>query len=102
MALSAKEWSTKVAFYEKAADDETAAPQLRMLFARKANWFRILARLRATRPQTDQSSSEASTTIDREALLFSPMRLAQARINQWRHIQVKGLMTTDIASEPTS
>jgi hypothetical protein len=87
--MSAEEWSSKVSFYEEAADDENAGPQLRTLFARKANWFRILARLRAACPQTDQRYGEASTAIDREALLFSPMRLAQARITQWRLSQLQ-------------
>jgi hypothetical protein len=89
MAVSAEEWSSKVSLYEKAADDENAPPQVRTLSARKANWFRILARLRAAGAQTDQSYAEASTAIDSEALLFSPMRLTQARINQWRLSQVQ-------------
>ena len=46
MAQSAEEWS-KVAFYESVADDENALPELRVVFARKANWLRILARLQA-------------------------------------------------------
>src|ERR1044072_1095827 len=33
------------------------------LFARKANWFRILARLRTTHPQTDQSYGKASLSL---------------------------------------
>jgi hypothetical protein len=41
MAQSAEEWS-KFAFYEKVADDENAVPELCVLFARKANWLRIL------------------------------------------------------------
>jgi hypothetical protein len=84
MALSAEEWSTKVAFYEKVADDESAARELRMLFARKSNWLRILARLQARGLQTGQSSSTPQTAIDSEALLFSPTRLTAVRIRQWR------------------
>src|SRR5262249_49754241 len=80
MAQSAEEWS-KVAFYEKVADDENAAPDLRVLFARKANWLRILARLQATGLQAHSNPGNPPTSIDREALLFSPTRLAAARTN---------------------
>jgi hypothetical protein len=80
MAQSAEEWS-KVAFYEKVADDENAVPELRVLFARKANWLRILARLQAKGFQAHQNPVDHPTPIEREALLFSPTRLAAARTN---------------------
>jgi len=72
MAQSAEEWS-KVAFYENVADNENAVPELRMLSVRKANWLRILARLQAAGLQAPAQIQ------DREALLFSPTRLAAAR-----------------------
>jgi hypothetical protein len=80
MAQSAEEWS-KVAFYEKVADDENAVPELRVLFARKANWLRILARLQAKGFQAHQNPVNRPTPIEREALLFSPTRLTAARTN---------------------
>lgn len=45
MVLSAEDYSMRAAFYAKAADDEVAPRELRLVFARKANWFHILARL---------------------------------------------------------
>ena len=80
MAQSAEEWS-KVAIYEKVADNENAVPELRALSARKANWLRILARLQVTGLQARPNPSNSPTSIDREALLFSPTRLAAARTN---------------------
>lgn len=82
MSLSAEERATKIAFYENVADNENATPELRKLFARKANWLRILARLQEKGPQTDPTPSGSLT--DREALLFSPTRLSAWRIKQWR------------------
>jgi hypothetical protein len=80
MAQSAEE-SSKVAFYENVADNENAVPELRVLSARKANWLRIIARLQATGFQARPNPSNPQTSIDREALLFSPTRLAAARTN---------------------
>jgi len=68
----------RAAFYEKVADDESAARELRMLFARKANWLRILARLEAKKEESGQSAS-GSEAPDRERLLFSPTRMATPR-----------------------
>jgi hypothetical protein len=72
-----------VAFYEKVADDEGAAPELRRSFARKANSLRILARLGTISPQASLRSISDAAASEREALLFSPTRLAAARIEQW-------------------
>jgi hypothetical protein len=47
MVLSADEYSKRAIFYEELADDERASRELRMVFARKANWLHILARLEA-------------------------------------------------------
>jgi hypothetical protein len=90
MALSAEHYSERAAFYEKAAEDARVSREGRMLFARKANWLRILARLTAkgnseagaTGSQKDFTgiSREALAKEERsEALLFSPRRLAGAR-----------------------
>jgi hypothetical protein len=81
-SLSADE---KLAVYERVADDESAARELRMLLAGRANWLRINARLRATRKnasrvkQEESSDSERTRLMDAaeaEALLFSPVRMA--------------------------
>jgi hypothetical protein len=45
MALTAEQHAQLATAYEKAAADGLAPPQQRAAFARKANWFRILARL---------------------------------------------------------
>ena len=45
MALTAEQHAQLATAYEKAATDGLAPPQQRAAFARKANWFRILARL---------------------------------------------------------
>jgi hypothetical protein len=81
MAPSAEDWSFKLSYYEKVADDEGASPELRLAFARKANWLRILARLQAKGFQAHQNPVNHPTPIEREALLFSPTRLAAARTN---------------------
>jgi len=77
----------KLAVYEKVADDESAARELRMLLARRANWLRINARLPATgkiasglKPE-EIGDSERTQLMDEaaaEALLFSPVRMAGA------------------------
>jgi hypothetical protein len=80
-SLSANE---RLAVYEKVADDETAALELRMLLAHRANVLRILSRL-GTKPITRQfEAGEAPKTSGAhlvngdgaEALLFSPIRIA--------------------------
>jgi hypothetical protein len=43
--MLAKQYSDQAAAYEKMADNARASQEQRMLFAKKANWFRILARL---------------------------------------------------------
>jgi hypothetical protein len=75
----------RLAFYEKVADDESATWELRMLFARKANWLRIHARLQATGQsasgfqQGEAPGRERACLVngeESEALLFSPIRMA--------------------------
>jgi hypothetical protein len=47
MSLTAAQHSQIATAYEKAAADEMVPPQQRAGFARKANYFRLLARLAA-------------------------------------------------------
>jgi hypothetical protein len=80
-SLSANE---RLAVYEKVADDQTAARELRMLLARRANVLRILARLgtepikkelvMGERPKT--SEAHLVNGDDAEPLLYSPIRMA--------------------------
>ena len=90
MVLSAEEYAKRAAFYEKAAEDERAARELRIVLARKANWLHILARLEAKKEQSGQSPAcrqnkgawgekPPGPVRISEALLFSPTRLAAAR-----------------------
>jgi hypothetical protein len=78
-SLSANE---RLAVYEKVADDETAARELRVLLARRANVLRILARLRTEEPTggfDDEGMREKNVALSRdaaEALLFSPVRMS--------------------------
>jgi hypothetical protein len=66
------------------ADDESASPELRLAFARKANWLRILTRCQEVRPKPNQTATKSRVGIEPEALLFSPARLAASRTSQWR------------------
>ena len=94
MVLAADEYAKRADFYEKAADDKTASLELRMVFARKANWFHILVRLEEKNKQSDQLAKSRQHNVAQlpgpitesvlEALLFSPRRLAAARRN-WRN-----------------
>ena len=89
MVLSVEDYSMRAAFYAKAADDEVAPRELRMVFARKANWFHILARLEEEKrvwPKDSNASQQSSvgrggpaTESVLEALLFSPKRMAARR-----------------------
>ena len=79
-SLSADE---RLAVYEKVADDEAAAQELRMLVARKANLLRITARLQIRKTtnglqHVEIRDRERASLDDREVadLLFSPMRMA--------------------------
>ena len=91
MVLTADQWSNKAAFYEKVAEEHSHSSELRAAFARKANWFRILARLAAegpalgwtlTRPSKETPDGQRARSLTEqqsEALLFSPRRLWAAR-----------------------
>jgi len=47
MALTAEQHSQIATVYDKAAGDEMVPPPQRAAFARKAEWFRMLARIGA-------------------------------------------------------
>ena len=47
MAFTPEQYLQIAASYEKAAADYTVPPQHRNAFARKAEWFRLLAQIRA-------------------------------------------------------
>jgi hypothetical protein len=84
MSWSAEEWSVKLSFYEKVADDESASPELRLAFARKANSLRILGRCLKAGGKPNQNAIKSRVGAEPEALLFSPTRLTASRIRQWR------------------
>jgi hypothetical protein len=67
MALSAEAYFKRAAFYEKAADDQSVSREGRILFAHKANWLRILARLAA-----QQKAENLKTTSGGPLKPFKP------------------------------
>ena len=73
------DWQNMLAFYERSADDESTPPEQRLLFARKANWLRVISRLHATGRKVsrlhDLESGRRVNEDDSESLLFSPVRL---------------------------
>ena len=58
MVLRAKQHSQIATAYERAAADESLPPQPRAAFARKANWFRMLARIGAKKEEALAASKE--------------------------------------------
>jgi hypothetical protein len=67
MALTPEQNLQIAAAYEKAATDYTVPPQHRKAFARKAEWFRMLARLGAKQdllsvPPKEQRASDTPYT----------------------------------------
>jgi hypothetical protein len=67
--------------YEKLGEQLDIAAQTRLEFNRKAKWHRILARSFSSLEQP-AVPPQARTEVDREALLFSPVRLSQARTEE--------------------
>ena len=59
MSLKAEQHSQIAAAYEKAAADKSLPSQTRAAFARKANWFRLLARVGEKRERAALIASEA-------------------------------------------
>lgn len=58
MVLTAEQHLQIATVYEKAAADVRVPPQHRAAFARKANWFRMLARIRAKKEATAAAAKE--------------------------------------------
>jgi hypothetical protein len=59
MSLRAEQHSLIAAAYEKAASDTSLPPHTRAAFARKADWFRLFARVGEKRQQAALIASEA-------------------------------------------
>jgi hypothetical protein len=78
MALTPEKHLHLARLYEKLGGQLDVTVQTRLEFDRKAEWHRILARSSSSLEQP-AVRSQARTEIDREALLFSPVRLSQAR-----------------------
>jgi hypothetical protein len=77
MAITAEQHAQLATAYEKAAADGLAAPHRRAEFARKANCFRILARL-----AEKNERAEFQVTIPQELLKPPTSRLRAA----FRHL----------------
>jgi len=88
------DWQNMLAFYEGSADDESTAPEQRLLFARKANWLRIVSRLQATGRVVrglhglESSEKRLVNEDDSEAELFSPIRLSE---KPWKYADTEFL-----------
>jgi hypothetical protein len=88
------EWQNRLALYERSADDESTAPEQRLLFARKANWLRIISRLQATGRVVRglhglENPENGLVNEDHfEAALFSPVRLSE---NSWEYADTEFL-----------
>lgn len=67
MALTAEQHSQIATVYEKAAADRMVPPQQRAAFARKAEWFRMLARI-AEKNEAAASKKERSHEARPEAV----------------------------------
>jgi hypothetical protein len=59
MVLKAEQHSQIAAAYEKAAADKSLPAQTRAAFARKADWFRLLAHVGEKRERAELIASEA-------------------------------------------
>ena len=64
MALTPEQHLQIAAAYEKAATDYAVPPQHRKAFARKAEWFRMLARVGAKQKLFGMSPQERPVTHD--------------------------------------
>ena len=76
MVRGAEELSNIAIVYERLSANESAPPETRTAFVRKANWHRILARLAAVLPaEKEEAGGGERAEFESEALLFSPLRL---------------------------
>ena len=78
MALTPEQHLHLAQLYEKLGGQLGVPAETKLEFDRKAKWHRILARSSSSLEQP-AVPSQVSAEIDREALLFSPTRLWQAR-----------------------
>ena len=80
MVLKAQKHGQLATLYEKLSANENPPVGMRIAFARKANWHRILARMSAEIEQPAEKAPEGPRAdVQSEALLFSPRRLWDAR-----------------------
>ena len=73
MALTAEQHAQLASAYEKAAGDCLISPEQQTAFARKANWFRILAR-----PADKNEQAARQVTMPPELLKPNRSRLGSA------------------------
>ena len=75
MTLTAEQHSQIATVYDKAAADEMVPPPQRAAFARKAEWFRMLARIEAKK-EARAASKEARPKLpeDLRPLIESVMK----------------------------
>lgn len=64
MVLTPEQHSQIATAYEKAAADEMVPPPHREAFARKASWFRLLARVAAKKAATASKEERPQTLVD--------------------------------------
>lgn len=84
MVRKAEKHLQMATLYEKLSANESASPETRIGFVRKANWHRILARMSVEIVElTDKEKTPDGPPADAqsEATLFSPRRLWDARDN---------------------
>ena len=96
MGLKPEKYLHLARLYEKLGRNQSVTTQTRFEFERKAKWHRILARTSSSFDQPDVAP-QTRTEVEPEALLFSPVRLWQARtIGLCRKVQ-----TNDSSPAPT-
>jgi hypothetical protein len=78
MALTPEKHLHLARLYEKLGGQLDVTALTKLEFDRKAKWHRILARSSSSLEQP-AVPTQARAKVDREALLFSPVRLWQAR-----------------------
>jgi len=80
MTLTAEQHSQIATVYDKAAADDMVPPPQRAAFARKAEWFRMLARIqskKAAATSKKERPTEARSDIVRRLVETVPMKGAR-------------------------
>jgi hypothetical protein len=67
MVLKAEQHSQIAATYERVAADESLPPQLRVAFARKARWFRMLAQIGTAKATAVANERNGHASISKPA-----------------------------------